>query len=201
MRLTCKKGEDMSEMAADGLWSDTSTFVSQELLDTINCNAIAGDQDAYLPENSLQVLRDKRIFSCMIHRSLGGGGASLSECAAILHMLGHIDAGLAVGLTMHFVTAAHIDRIHQKGFQNLSDILLKIVSDQSITCSAGSEPNLGGAVASSSFVTVRSNDGSPAASQCASPNSASASAKLCFFCAPPSTLKQWSRYRADARNS
>lgn len=149
----------MSTIPMREMWSDVSRFVSAELLEVINSNAVVSNQEACLPAECLQGLKERKLFSCMIQEELGGGGASLSECAAILHRIGRLDAGLAIGLTMHFITAAHIDRMHRKGFQDLSEILLKIVSDQCIACSAGSEPNLGGAVAKSSFVTVRCKDG------------------------------------------
>jgi alkylation response protein AidB-like acyl-CoA dehydrogenase len=148
----------MATLFSDELWPDVKKFIPDSATDVILSNAAASDRDAQIKDDTIEVLRNSRYFSSMIPAQFGGGGASLLECAAMQRRIGQVDAGLAIGLTMHMHSAWCVALWSADGIKDYADVLKRAAMQQSIICSAGAEDGLAGA-ARSSFLTKRTNEG------------------------------------------
>ncbi|WP_398470493.1 acyl-CoA dehydrogenase family protein [Tardiphaga sp.] len=61
------------------------------------------DRDASFPFENFRELADAGLLRFPVSRTLGGGGASISEAARVVGLIGQADAATALVLTMHYM--------------------------------------------------------------------------------------------------
>ena len=112
------------------------TALAHDLGPTFAEGAAERDEtDAFVSEN-YRVLKDHRIFSALIPREWGGGGATHSQMAAFLRTLAGYcgSTALAVSMHQHLVAAAVFNARRGKPGQKL---LEKVAADELILVSTG----------------------------------------------------------------
>lgn len=149
----------MSSICTDEMWPNVDRFIPPKVLALIQENAASADRNARVTGDTLASLKECKYFGSVVPETLGGGGASLLECAAMQRRVAQYDVGLAVGLVMHTHTVAGLNELSACGDPKFIDLLKGVASKQHIVLSAGSEKGLGGAVARSSFESLRTKGG------------------------------------------
>lgn len=125
-------------------WPDIGHLLEPRFWDRLDDLATRPSEDFI--GSALKVLGPAGYFGIAIPRQFGGGGGSTLECCAVQARLARVDAGLAIGLTMHlFSTGVILEEWRLK--KDLSWALLEAVATQRrLIASAFAEPGLGGSV-------------------------------------------------------
>jgi acyl-CoA dehydrogenase len=107
------------------------------------------DRDARFPKESIEALRSERLLSALVPANLGGGGARLSDIAAVVAELGRHCASTAMVFAMHQIQVACLVRHGDTAF--LTDYVREeVVGGEALLASATTEVGIGGDVRSSS---------------------------------------------------
>lgn len=111
-------------------------------------NADSVDRDARYPREAIAALRNDRLLSAYIPESLGGGGSSLGEIAAVCQALSRSCASTGMIYAMHQIQVACLVH-HGQSSPVLRDYLAAIASHELLLASATSELGVGGDVRTS----------------------------------------------------
>jgi acyl-CoA dehydrogenase len=106
------------------------------------------DRDARFPHEAFARLRAEGLLSAMIPVELGGGGASLTDMAAVTEELGMACASAGMVFAMHQIQVHSLVR-HGRSAA-LDELKREICRDQLLLASATTEVGIGGDVRSSS---------------------------------------------------
>jgi acyl-CoA dehydrogenase len=111
-------------------------------------NADSVDRDARFPREAIAALRSERLLSAYVPESLGGGGSSLSEIAAVCQALSRSCASTGMVYAMHQIQVACLVH-HGQSSPLLRDYLAELASHEWLLASATSELGVGGDVRTS----------------------------------------------------
>lgn len=103
--------------------------------------ARADEEDRFVAE-SYAALRGERLFSAMVPRELGGGGASYGEVGAILRELAQSCSATALSLAMHQHLVAAAVWNHRNGRPGRA-LLEKVAASELVLVSTGARDWLG----------------------------------------------------------
>ncbi len=112
-------------------------------------HADAVDREARFPREAVAALKEEGLLGVMVPADLGGGGARLTDVAAICHTLGQACSATAMIYAMHQIQVACIVR-HGQGSEWHRQFMRRLATDQLLLASATSEAGIGGDVRSSS---------------------------------------------------
>ncbi|MBY6709475.1 acyl-CoA/acyl-ACP dehydrogenase [Rhodococcus sp. BP-241] len=128
--------------------STPSPLPLDEVLAVVRSHADAIDREARFPTESVDALRAGGLLSASIPSSLGGGGYTLSELAAVSRALGGECASTAMIFAMHHTQVMSLSR-HGLTSDAIRSLLHRIVDEQLLVASATTEINIGGDVRTS----------------------------------------------------
>jgi acyl-CoA dehydrogenase len=111
------------------------------------------DRAARFPCEALDALRDAGMMSLLVPVELGGEGASLTEVAGAVEILGRYCASTAMVFAMHQIQVACLVRHGHS--EALVDLQRELVASQLLFASATTEIGIGGDVRSSSCYVER----------------------------------------------
>ncbi len=106
------------------------------------------DRDARFPHEAIAALRHDRLLSAYVPESLGGGGSSLTELAAVCQTLGRACASTGMIYAMHQIQVACLVR-HGQSSSLVRDYLAELAAHEWLLASATSELGVGGDVRTS----------------------------------------------------
>jgi len=105
--------------------------------------ADAVDVEARFPIETFAALKEARLLSVFVPRTLGGEGATVSEVASICHLLGRSCGSAGLIYAMHQIQTACIV-LHGQTSAWQRDTLQQLTSEQSLLASATTEAATGG---------------------------------------------------------
>lgn len=111
-------------------------------------HAIDVDVVGRFPAESVAALREQGLLGAYVPVELGGGGASLTDIAAICHALGQRCSSSAMVFAMHQIQVACLVH-HGMGAPGIRAILQRVASEQLLLASATTELGVGGDVRTS----------------------------------------------------
>ncbi len=117
-------------------------------------HADAVDKEARFPRESFAALKEAKLLSAYIPKSLGGEGCTLGDISAICHALGHHCSSTAMVFAMHQIQVACL--VHHGQEQAWQRTFMQELSaKQLLLASATSEAGVGGNVRQSSCAVER----------------------------------------------
>lgn len=132
------------------------------LAQKIGADVVAGaadavDHEARFPVEAFAALRQERFLGAMVPVEFGGGGASLSDIAAICQALGRHCASTGMIYAMHQIQVACLIR-HAQNSPALRDFLVSLTANELLMGSATTELGVGGDVRTSLCAVDRTGD-------------------------------------------
>ncbi len=114
------------------------------------CAAYADDVDVVgrFPAESVAALKEQSLLGAYVPIELGGGGASLTDIAAMCHALGQRCSSSAMVFAMHQIQVACLVHHHLES-PGIRAILQRVAADQLLLASATTELGVGGDVRTS----------------------------------------------------
>ena len=116
--------------------------------DAVAPAADAVDRDARFPTEAFTALREERFLGAMVPETLGGGGHSIAEIAAVCQVLGRHCASTGMVYAMHQIQVACLVR-HGAASPFFSDYLRQLAEHEWLLGSATTELGVGGDVRTS----------------------------------------------------
>jgi alkylation response protein AidB-like acyl-CoA dehydrogenase len=92
-------------------WIDRAQKLGPELAEY----AVRHDRDGTFVEESYAALREERLFSALVPKDLGGGGAGLRDICEFIRVLAHYDSSTALAYSMHTHLVATTLWKHKRG--------------------------------------------------------------------------------------
>ena len=111
-------------------------------------HATAVDRDARFPSESIAALKEHKMLSAYVPKSLGGGGASLGEMVLACEALSQHCTSTAMIFAMHQIQVISIMR-HAGDSSWFIDYIRDLVVNQNLIASVTSEVGVGGEMRSS----------------------------------------------------
>jgi len=115
------------------------------------------DEQARFPTESINALKELKLMSAYVPKTLGGLGHDVVQVAKICEVLGHYCGSTAMIYAMHKIQVACIVH-HCLGHTYFDDYVERLVKEQRLIASATTEIGIGGDLLSS-FCAVEANDG------------------------------------------
>lgn len=111
------------------------------------------DREARFPVEAISELREARLLSCTLPRSVGGQGKSVAELAPIVRALGAVCGSTAMVFAMHHTQALTL--AHHGAVGDIAGLTADIASQEALLASATTEISTGGDVRSSTCAVQR----------------------------------------------
>lgn len=115
------------------------------------------DRQARFPTEAIEALKRVKAMSALVPKEFGGGGATLTEIAAMCEVLGQHCGSAAMVFAMHQIKVATLVR-HALGSEYMRAYMREIVEKQSVIASVTSEVGVGGDVRTSLCAVERDGD-------------------------------------------
>ncbi len=106
------------------------------------------DSKARFPTESINALKELKLLSAYVPKSLGGMGLNIVEIAEICEILGHYCGSTAMIYSMHMIQVACVTH-HASESDYFKNYLKKLVAEQRLMASATTEIGVGGDLRSS----------------------------------------------------
>ena len=116
--------------------------------DVLAPNAADVDRNARFPHESIQALKEAKLLSALVPRTLGGMELSIGEVGEICMLLGQHCSASAMIFAMHHIQLACLVR-HRADSAAIDDYLRSLVEHQWLIASVTSEVGIGGDTRSS----------------------------------------------------
>lgn len=114
------------------------------------------DRDARFPHEAVAAMREGALFSALVPRELGGGGATVSDVAAAVRELARHCSATALVLAMHTIEVANL--VRHGNTEPLRGLLRELSAEQLVFANANSEVGIGGDVGRSRCALERRDD-------------------------------------------
>jgi alkylation response protein AidB-like acyl-CoA dehydrogenase len=141
------------------IWPPTDQFMAEHLISDIADQAGDADESGVLSRSMIELLRHSGYFGLPVPSELGGGGASLVECAAIQRRLGWANPALAIAGNMHLFSVGMAVEHWLRRRDACGMLLSAIATQHRVLASAFAEPGLGGALLRSNVKATRTEGG------------------------------------------
>ena len=129
---------------------DVSTNIAARHADEV-------DVQARFPQESIDALRELKVLSAAVPASIGGFGCSMAQQGQLCGAMAQGCSASGMVLAMHLIEVACIAR-HGMESPYFSDVLKRIVSDQTLIASVTSEVGTSGDTRSSICAVERDGD-------------------------------------------
>lgn len=125
--------------------------------EVVGPDAASVDREARFPSASFDALRSEGLLAAFVPSRFGGGGASLSDLAAMCRLLANECSSTGMIFAMHQIQVACLIE-HGQGHPYFDDLLADLARSGRLIASATSEAGIGGDVRSSSCAVERDGD-------------------------------------------